>query len=259
VPSYEFVPYRFGCYSFTASADHGRLVEGGYLENDEQQWRLTEEGRRVGRESCATLSLWRFQRRYEHLRGDALIAQVYRNYPYYAIRSEIAGRVLSGEEMKDLVGKARPAFPGPGLLTIGYEGRSLEGYLNALLQAGVTVLCDVRRNPISRKYGFSKSTLSRACGGVGMEYQHLPQLGIASEERQELNCQADYDALFEVYKRTTLPLQEETLTLISNWIGNENKRVALTCYERLPQQCHRHCVAEAVERVGGGSIKAVHL
>jgi hypothetical protein len=259
VPSYEFVPYRFGCFSFTASADHARLVETGHLEKDEQQWRLTEAGRQVGRKFSATLPQWRFKRRYEHLRGDALIAQVYRNYPYYAIRSEIAARVLSATEMRDLVGKAKPAFPGPGLLTIGYEGRSLEGYLNALLQAGVTVLCDVRRNPLSRKYGFSKSTLSHACAGVGLEYQHLPQLGIASEERQELNCPADYDALFEVYERTTLPLQEQALTLIKNWIGTENKRVALTCYERLPEQCHRHCVAEAVERAGGGSIKAIHL
>jgi len=35
--------------------------------------------------------------------------------------------------------------------------------------------------------------------------------------------------------------------------------VALTCFERLPQQCHRHCVAEALEHLGGAKLKAHHL
>ena len=77
----------------------------------------------------------------------------------------------------------------------------------------MTLLCDVRRNPLSRKYGFSKSTLSKACGNVGIRYEHLPELGIASEQRQELTTQADYDALFEVYERKDLPLQSEALAL----------------------------------------------
>ena len=34
----------------------------------------------------------------------------------------------------------------PGLCTIGYEGRTLENYLNRLIRDGVTQLCDVRRN-----------------------------------------------------------------------------------------------------------------
>ncbi|WP_348602891.1 DUF488 family protein [Bartonella tribocorum] len=40
--------------------------------------------------------------------------------------------------------------------TIGYEGKSLENYLNCLLENNIKILCDVRKNPISRKYGFSK-------------------------------------------------------------------------------------------------------
>ena len=50
------------------------------------------------------------------------------------------------------------------------RGKCLETYLNQLLRAGVTLLCDVRRNPLSRKYGFSKSTLSHACA---VSYTHL--------------------------------------------------------------------------------------
>lgn len=69
------------------------------------------------------------------------------------------------------------------------------------------MLCDVRRNPWSRKYGFSKSTLSNACEGVGIRYEHLPELGIVSDARRNLETQADYDALFAHYERYDLPKQ----------------------------------------------------
>jgi hypothetical protein len=35
--------------------------------------------------------------------------------------------------------------------------------------------------------------------------------------------------------------------------------VALTCYERLPEQCHRRCVAKALERELGKGLAAKHL
>jgi uncharacterized protein (DUF488 family) len=143
-------------------------------------------------------------------------------------------------------------------VTIGYEGRSLESYLNELLRAAVTVLCDVRRNPLSRKYGFSKGTLSKACEGVGIRYAHLPELGIASEQRRELHTQADYDALFADYEREGLPQRGAALETIHAWVA-AGERVALTCFERLPQQCHRHCVAEALERMGGAKLAPQHL
>jgi uncharacterized protein (DUF488 family) len=97
---------------------------------------------------------------------------------------------------------------GPALLTIGYEGQCLEQYLNQLLQAGVTLLCDVRRNPISRKYGFSHATLSKACEAVGIRYEHVPESGVASEQRRNLETQKDYDALFLVYEPDYLPQQQ---------------------------------------------------
>ena len=143
-------------------------------------------------------------------------------------------------------------------LTIGYEGRNLEGYLNRLIVAGVTMLCDVRRNPLSRKYGFSKRTLAKGCEGVGIRYEHLPELGIASEERRELVTQADYDALFAVYRRDALPQQTRVLTQIRQWV-DQGERVALTCFEALPQQCHRHCVADALQHQFGKAFAPMHL
>lgn len=258
-PSYDFVPYQFGSFSFSSYADKRRLIERGLLEDDASRWVLTDTGRLA---MCGEKALNERTRRFaagHPKRGDALIAEIYRRYPYYATRSKIAERVLPKAADRAAITAAQPAAKGAGLVTLGYEGRSLEGYLNALLQNSVTLLCDVRRNPLSRKYGFAKSTLSKACENVGIRYEHVPELGIASAERKELKTQADYDALFAEYERKSLPLQGEALQKISSWIQREGHRVALTCYEAEPCQCHRHCVAEALERLGGVSLTPQHL
>ncbi|UTO27808.1 DUF488 domain-containing protein [Bartonella harrusi] len=88
--------------------------------------------------------------------------------------------------------------------TIGYEGKSLENYLDCLIENNIKTLCDVRRNPISRKHGFSKRQLEKAVNNINIEYMHMPELGIASEKRQNLKTQKDYERLFEEYQKTTL-------------------------------------------------------
>ncbi len=258
-PSYDFIPYRFGCFSFTSYADKRRLLEEGLVVDDEA-WNLTDKGRRISRGGeRSPLPMARFAERYKSLRGHALVADVYQRYPYFATRSEIVEKVLPGREDRARVEAARPAKRPPGLVTVGYESKTLEAYLNQLLQNGVTLLCDVRRNPLSRKYGFSKRTLSHVCEGVNIRYEHLPELGIPSEKRQALETQADYDVLFAAYENTTLPKQTQTLVKIANWIKGEGHRVALTCFELLSHQCHRHCVAEAMENTFGPGLAACHL
>ena len=259
-PTYEFVPYRYGGFSFSSYADKRRLIERGLLEDEERVWKLTEAGRASAEVAPSTKEqMGRFARRHARLRGDALVAEAYRRHPYYAIRSEMAEGVLAGDAAAlAAVRAARPAAGKPGVITLGYEGRSLEGYLNELIRDGVTLLCDVRRNPLSRKYGFSKTTLTKGCEGVGLRYEHLPELGIASEDRRGLKVQADYDALFARYRRVTLPRQTTTLSKIRAWV-EDGQRIALTCFERRPEQCHRHCVAAALEQAFGKAFAPVHL
>jgi hypothetical protein len=173
-PIYEFIPYKFGAFSFTSYADRRKLVERGLLASDENRWRLTSDGRlavhQIGYKSSRAVE---FAHQYGALRGEALVADTYRRYPYYATRSEIVDRVLGKDgEAIQRIGEARKTTVTAGLFTIGYEGLTLENYLNQLLRANITLLCDVRRNPISRKYGFSKRTLSNACAGVGITYRH---------------------------------------------------------------------------------------
>lgn len=252
---YDFVPYKRGAFSFTSYADRRKLISHGLIEDCEHYWRLTDAGEAVE----SNIFLKDFVESLDGLQGDELVADTYRRFPYYAIRSEIAEKVLNGDDaaLNRIEREKLKTSPHP-LQTIGYEGRSLESYLNLLIQAGVNVLCDVRRNPISRKYGFSKGTLGNACAGVGIWYEHLPELGIASEKRQELNSQEDYDALFAEYESDQLPRQDEALAKIQTWIEKGNG-VALTCYELHPHQCHRHCVSEKLEAMSQNQIEARHL
>ncbi len=224
---YEFVPGASIPRSFTAEADRRKLVERGLLAAAEDEWRLTREGRTaVGR--VPDLVLDAFVQR-ETLRGDALAADAYRRFPDYA------------------PGYVHPDKNAAPLSTIGYEGRSLEAYLNLLLRHGVTLLCDVRRNPFSRKWGFSKNTLAMGCEAVGIRYENLPELGIAAEKRHAVESEQDRDALFADYERHTLPHARAAIDRIRDWIG-AGERVALTCYELDPADCHRSRLAAVLLR-----------
>ncbi len=253
-PSYDFVPYRYGCFSFQSYADKRKLVAGGVLE-DSEDWRLLSSGEDyrkelLGRDREAIAVVGR-----SAPRGDELVSAVYREFPYYAIRSEIAARVLNAEELA-VVERHRPRKKETALLTVGYEGLSLDAFLNRLIQADVRVLCDVRKNALSRKYGFSKRTLHNAAESVGITYVHIPELGILSQDRKSLKTLADYRKLFDRYKRTTLKEAEESVDQIVELL-KKHRRVALMCYERDPKMCHRSCVAEAVN--AKAELKPVNL
>src|SRR5690349_23142531 len=69
----------------------------------------------------------------------------------------------------------------------------------------IKVLVDVRKNPISMKYGFSKTKLAEYTRIAGITYIHIADLGIPSDLRQDLHNQESYQRLFDVYFTQILP------------------------------------------------------
>ena len=189
--------------------------------------------------------------------GDDLMRYTYTNYPYTAINSETAERLLTKQQLSQ-VNLCRPAFKETRLFTIGYEGISLEEYLNRLIKNDIKILVDVRRNALSMKFGFSKNQLKDYCDKLGIEYMHIPEVGIQSEFRQELNTQIDYDKLFSLYKKnnlsTTALHQQKILDLLK-----EKKTIALTCFEANICQCHRKHLAEAITQLPGWDFELKHI
>lgn len=256
-PTYEFVPHKRGCYSFTSHADKAKLMKKGYLAHSES-WVLTSEGLKASRlPSPERQKVATFSAKHKSLRGNELIAHSYMQFPFWATRSQIAPQILgNNQNALKSIDSHRPQLTNHNLFTIGYEGKTLEGYLNQLYKAGVTLLCDVRKNPLSRKFGFSKGVLSESCRELGLKYEHLPQLGIESGARRTLDTDADYQRLFDKYDRTTLKEELAALDQIAMWI-RDGEKVALTCFEHTSSCCHRSRVAKSIASTL--KIEIVHL
>lgn len=256
--SYDFVPYKFGCYSFQASVDKLKLVERGYLK-DIDGWELTKEDISYSHvlKKGEPKKLELFVKKFKPLKGKKLIHYVYTKHPYFAINSQIAETTLNDEEFS-AVKNAKPKRRRKSVIaTIGYEGGSVENYLNRLIENDIRILVDVRKNPISRKYGFSKNTLAKLLSRVGIEYTHIPELGIESSDRRSLNSQIDYDRLFNAYETSVLKKQTEALQHVLN-IFCEKRRIALTCFEKDHIQCHRSRVAKKLAEINS-DVEVQHL
>ena len=255
---YDFVPYRFGCYSYSANADMTAMVSRGLLGEDEKWFEKIDKTDYLKQLKATDLKLLQeVKANYGRMSATALMKHTYLNYPFYAIKSEVAVNILTKDELEK-VNKSKPNSAETVLFTIGYEGISLEEYLVRLLKNDVKVLVDVRNNPLSMKYGFSKSQLKKYCGSLGIEYVHIPEVGIQSEQRQELNTQSDYDKLFSAYRKNNLSRTTGSQLQILNLL-KEHKRIALTCFEANICQCHRKHLAEAIEKLPAFEYEVKHI
>jgi uncharacterized protein (DUF488 family) len=255
---YDFIPYKFGCYSYSANADMSAMVKRGLLSEDEKSFSKKDPTDYLNQLKPADLTLLQqVKTHYGRMGANALMKHTYINFPFYAIKSEVAENILSQAELEK-VSNAKPKSNNTVLFTIGYEGISLEEYLVRLLKNDVRVLVDVRNNPLSMKYGFSKSQLKKYCASVGIDYVHIPEVGIQSDQRQELNTQSDYDKLFAVYRKNNLSKTTNSQNDILNLL-KQHKRIALTCFEANICQCHRKHLAEAIETLPDFDYEVKHI
>ncbi|MBS1753566.1 MAG: DUF488 family protein [Ferruginibacter sp.] len=258
-PEYDFVPYQYGCYSFSLHADLEAMYKQGLLKEDEKKTiykldnksyfsLLTENDKKI------ILSVYR---QFERSTTNDIIRYTYRQFPFTAIKSKIAEDLLSKDDFENVI-SSKPVSGKTTLFTIGYEGISLEAYLNKLIVNDVKVLVDVRRNALSMKYGFSKSQLRRYCENLDIEYVHIPEVGIQSELRQELKTQSDYDKLFIKYTHSNLSQTGSYQKKILDLLESKN-RIALTCFEANICQCHRKHLSEAITQLPGWNYELKHI
>lgn len=242
LPYYDFVPYLYGGYSLQAAEDINTLLAMGWLDDFNGKNRYAGDdlnGTGLPFEGIGAS----IPDQLPKVRGNRLIKLVYEQYPYYAIYSKLAPSIMDKEGLARIkTEKERLRQAGQMLFTIGYEGVSIEKYLNLLIQNDVRVLCDVRNNPLSRKFGFSKNNLQTYLSNIGIEYVHIPELGICSEKRKSLDSDSDYQNLFKDYK-ASLPKRREYLDRVLRLLQTKS-RVALTCFEHEPSQCHRHVIRD---------------
>lgn len=194
---YDFIPYKYGSYSYSLHADMQAMEKHGLVIRTETEYSSAKSGGHYAQLTRADQDILKaVADAYGTMSNKQLMKHTYINHPYYAIHSEAAEDMLTEPQMA-AVRSAKPVNSETVLYTIGYEGVSIEAYLNKLIRNNVKALVDVRNRPQSMKFGFSKNRMSAYCASVGIAYFHFPEVGIASEKRQQLESQSDYDALFE--------------------------------------------------------------
>lgn len=132
----------------------------------------------------------------------------------------------------------------PTLFTIGYEQATQAAVVSALREAGVEVLADIRYLPLSRRPGFSKSSLKAAVEEAGIAYRHFRHLGTPAEGRAAAK-RGDHAGLARIYAGQ-LELPEALAQMAELRDLAAEKRVALLCYERNAAECHRGLLYEAL-------------
>ncbi len=257
-PAFHFVPYVQGCFSFRSYADMSTMKIYQQIDESKKGWEKKDKADYFAMLNPRDKQLLLYlKNQYSKHTNDDLIKLTYRQFPYYAVKSIIAKQHLNAKELEvvyDFVPKNNKTI----LYTIGYEGTCFEQYLNKLILNDVKVLCDVRKNSLSMKYGFSKNQLKGACEKLGIKYVHIPDLGIDSDKRQELNSQSDYNKLFVSYEKITLKENKTAVKQVFNIIS-EHKRVAITCFEAHHCQCHRGTLAKVITQLPEWKYELKHL
>jgi uncharacterized protein (DUF488 family) len=133
------------------------------------------------------------------------------------------------------------------IFTIGYEATTMAEFLGALTAAGVEQVIDVRALPLSRRPGFSKTSLAASLAERGIGYVHLKALGTPKAGRDAAK-KGDVATLEAVYEGQ-LQLPEAQAQAAQMLALAAEKPSALLCFERDPRHCHRTLLlaAEAPE------------
>jgi uncharacterized protein (DUF488 family) len=130
------------------------------------------------------------------------------------------------------------------IYTIGYEATTMADFLAALTRAGVRRVIDVRALPLSRRPGFSKSSLAASLAETGIDYVHLKALGTPKRGRDAAK-KGDVATLIAVYDEQ-LELPEAQAAAARMLELAAERPSALLCYERDPCHCHRTLLLAAV-------------
>jgi uncharacterized protein (DUF488 family) len=134
------------------------------------------------------------------------------------------------------------------LMTIGYEGSSVDDFVATLEVARVRILVDVRAVTVSRKKGFSKNGLAARLAAHGIRYVHAKDLGDPKPGREAAKA-GDYDAFRKIFGAHLATAEAQQAV---KDVGNlaQTEMTCLMCYERDPSTCHRQIVATQLKEYG---------
>jgi uncharacterized protein (DUF488 family) len=228
VKFYNFYPYKYGPFSSMFYYDLSDLRSNGLIDD---KFNLSNE---------AAMSAEEIQKHFKdeisnvaaRFSNGNIVGYVYVNYPEYCVKSELQ--------------HDRGKKQSRGIFTIGYEGRDIDAFLDNIIQNNIDIVVDVRANPFSMNFSFIGKRLEATLDKVGISYVRIPELGIPGEFRKELNTDEDYKKLFRMYKEKVLSNQEGKIKDLIEL--SKRNRIALVCFEKDAQYCHRGVLARELEK-----------
>ncbi|MFA5903441.1 MAG: DUF488 domain-containing protein [Desulfobacula sp.] len=143
------------------------------------------------------------------------------------------------------------------IFTIGYEGSNEKLFLACLKRFKISFLADVREKPISRKKGFSKNAMAEMLNSESIKYKNFKELGTSKEMRDALHESNNYDLFFSTYKKIIRNKEEQIHEILK--IIKQGHNVALLCFEKDAEKCHRKIIAEEIKKQDGNGMQITHI
>jgi uncharacterized protein (DUF488 family) len=150
-------------------------------------------------------------------------------------------------DSKSLWNEARTAGEAD-FFTLGYTGRPMEELAEILSKQGVMTVVDIRQNAVSMyRPELSKKNIAARLKQIGVQYVHLPELGVPRDIRAKAIEAGSRDVIWDWYDRFVV---EPFLKNLHCFFNCMEHRVALMCVELDPCECHRHRLFLALEGKG---------
>jgi len=144
---------------------------------------------------------------------------------------------------------------GRAIYTVGYEQRNLTELVAILRELKIELLVDVRDKPFSRRVDFRSPSIDAACREAGICYESWTDLGSTEAQRKRLIETRDYVQFGRRFRAFARRHRKAALDRLSGVA--EKRTVALLCYERCHDECHRSVVADLVAKRLNTSVFAI--
>lgn len=164
--------------------------------------------------------------------------------PGFGVVARLLAATGTGDQ--DILGLIRAALAAtaPRALGAGYEGLDQIKLVRRLRSQHVDLVADVRRTPVSRKPGLSKTALTEGLRKAKIGYMHFPALGNPKHNRAGYGDRSNTlarDAFRALLRAEPGRTQLSELRKLAS-----ERVVAVLCFEQDQALCHREQVLAAL-------------
>lgn len=145
------------------------------------------------------------------------------------------------------------------LFTVGHSTRSLDEFVDLIMQVGIDLLVDVRSFPGSRMVPWTnKEKLPAELDECGIDYAHLPALG-GRRRKSDLDPGVNAGWRHASFGNYADYMQTQAFSIGQGILAGfaHQRRVVIMCSEAVPWRCHRQLLSDAM--VMGYGLAVTHL